>query len=69
MINAVFLNIFMGVPVNLSFLTSSTDLSKFNTVPVAEMRKSDLNGEKKKEKDTVMMEQNVYDPLDWYWYC
>lgn len=56
----------MGVPVNLSFLTSSTDLSKFNTVPVAEMRKSDLNGEKKKEKDTVMMEQNIYDPLDWY---
>ena len=40
LINAVFLNIFIGVPVNLSFLTSSTDLSKSNTVPVAEIRKS-----------------------------
>ena len=37
---AVFLKIFMGVPVNLSFLTSCTDLSKSNTVPVAEIRKS-----------------------------
>lgn len=40
LINAVFLNIFIGVPVNLSFFTSSTDLSKSNTVPVAEIRKS-----------------------------
>ena len=40
----------MGVPVNLSFLTSSTDLSKFNTVPVAEMRKSDLKWWKEEGK-------------------
>ena len=37
---AVFLKIFIGVPVNFSFLTSCTDLSKSNTVPVAEIRKS-----------------------------
>ena len=36
----VFLKIFMGVPVNLSFLTSCTDLSKSNTLPVAAIRKS-----------------------------
>ena len=47
---AVFLKIFIGVPVNLSFLTSCTDLSKSNTVPVAEIRKSAYEYKLKKGK-------------------
>lgn len=45
----MFLKILVGVPVSFSFLTSSIDLSRASTVPVAEMRKSDY--EKKRTKN------------------
>jgi len=39
--NAVFLNTFIGVPVNLSFLTISVDESRSRTTPVAAIRNRD----------------------------
>lgn len=50
MIKVVFLNIFMGVFVNLSFLISFIDLFKFNMVLVVEMWKLDLKWWKEEGK-------------------
>lgn len=50
----------MGVPVNFSFLTNCTDLSKSNTVPVAEIRKSDW---KRKEQKISVKEIQIVDGL------